>query len=40
MTEEVWYPGDFVEKFKAFGFEVLRVDGSDIKEIYDAIIEL
>lgn len=36
-TCEISNPQDFVAKFKAFGFEVLRVDGSDIAAIYQAI---
>ncbi|GKU82148.1 transketolase [Niallia sp. NCCP-28] len=36
-TKEIIDPLDFAEKFKAFGFYTLRVDGSAISEIYEAI---
>ena len=29
-----------MEKFSAFGFESIRVNGSDIREIYEGIIQL
>ena len=28
---------DFVEKFKAFGFDAVKVDGGNVEEIYNAI---
>ncbi len=36
-TSDISKPQDFVAKFDAFGFESLRVDGSDIGAIYQAI---
>lgn len=36
-TEAICRPGDFVEKFTAFGFESLRVDGRDVQAIFEAI---
>lgn len=40
LTEVICQPGDYVKKFQAFGFEVLRVDGSSIPAIYEAIMAL
>ncbi|SFE47498.1 transketolase subunit A [Bacillus sp. OV194] len=37
LTKDIIDPIDFAEKFKAFGFYTLQVDGSSIQEIYDAI---
>lgn len=28
---------DFVEKFKAFGFDAVRINGNDIEQLYDAL---
>ncbi|CTK50222.1 transketolase [Streptococcus pneumoniae] len=40
FTKDICNPGDFVEKFSAFGFESIRVKGSDIREIYEGIVQL
>ena len=40
FTKDICNPGDFVEKFSAFGFESIRVNGSDIREIYEGINQL
>ena len=40
FTKDICNPGDFVEKFSAFGFESIRVNGSDIREIYEGIVRL
>lgn len=40
LTEEICQPGDYVQKFEAFGFEAVRVDGSSILAIYDTILAL
>jgi transketolase len=37
-TEEVMNPGDLAEKYKAFGWEVLHVDGNDLPAL-DATIQ-
>jgi transketolase len=37
LTKDIIDPLDFVEKFKAFGFYTVRVDGSSLEEIYAAI---
>ena len=39
LTKDIIDPLDFVEKFKAFGFYTLRVDGRSLEEIYQAIEE-
>lgn len=39
-TADICNPLDFVEKFKAFGFETLRVDGQDVEAIFEAIEQL
>lgn len=39
-TCEICQTFDFVEKFKAFGFETIRVDGRDIRSIYDGILQM
>lgn len=39
-TCEICQTFDFVEKFKAFGFEAIRVDGRDIRSIYDGILQM
>lgn len=39
-TADICNPLDFVKKFKAFGFETLRVDGQDVKAIFEAIEQL
>ncbi|WP_419955255.1 transketolase [Neobacillus niacini] len=38
-TKDIIDPLDFVEKFKAFGFYTLRVDGRSLEQIYQAIEE-
>ncbi|KHD44184.1 transketolase [Streptococcus hongkongensis] len=40
LTEEICNPGDYIKKFEAFGFEAIRVNGSSIPAIYDAIVSL
>jgi transketolase len=37
LTKNICDPLDFVEKFNAFGFHALRVDGSSLKQIENAI---
>ena len=37
LTKDIIDPLDFEEKFKAFGFYSLRVDGSSVEQIYGAI---
>lgn len=39
-TADICNPLDFVEKFKTFGFETLRVDGQDVEAIFEAIEQL
>lgn len=39
-TADICNPLDFVGKFKAFGFETLRVDGQDVEAIFEAIEQL
>ena len=39
-TCEICQTFDFVEKFKAFGFEAICVDGRDIQSIYDGILQM
>ncbi|MEH7111555.1 transketolase [Neobacillus niacini] len=39
LTKDIIDPLDFVEKFKAFGFYTLRVDGRSLEQIYEAIEE-
>ena len=39
-TADICNPLDFVVKFKAFGFETLRVDGQDVEAIFEAIEQL
>ena len=36
-TEDVMSIGNVAEKIKAFGWEVLEINGHDIEEIYDAV---
>lgn len=36
-TTDVLDPFDFEEKFKAFGFETISIDGNDLDELYDAL---
>ncbi|MBT2697575.1 transketolase [Bacillus sp. ISL-40] len=38
-TKDIIDPLDFVEKFKAFGFYTLQVDGRSLEQIYEAIEE-
>ena len=35
--DEILPAFDFVEKFKAFGFDVIKVDGTSVEEIFDAL---
>ncbi|MGM7724336.1 transketolase [Metabacillus sp. Hm71] len=37
LTKDIIDPLDFVDKFKAFGFYSMRVDGSSLEQIYEAI---
>jgi transketolase len=37
LTKDIIDPLDFEEKFHAFGFYTLKVDGSSLKQIYEAI---
>ncbi|MEH7494308.1 transketolase [Neobacillus niacini] len=39
LTKDIIDPLDFEEKFKAFGFYTLKVDGRSLEEIYQAIEE-
>ncbi|MFB3163834.1 transketolase [Neobacillus sp. 179-J 1A1 HS] len=39
LTKDIIDPLDFEEKFKAFGFYTLKVDGRSMEEIYQAIQE-
>jgi transketolase len=39
LTKDIIDPLDFEEKFKAFGFYTLRVDGRSLDQIYQAIEE-
>jgi transketolase len=39
LTKDIIDPLDFVEKFEAFGFYTLRVDGRSLEQIYQAIEE-
>jgi transketolase len=39
LTKDIIDPLDFEEKFKAFGFYTLKVDGRSVEEIYQAIEE-
>lgn len=36
-TDEILPAFDFVEKFKAFGFDAIKVKGDDIEQIYEAL---
>ena len=36
-TKDIMPQLDFVEKFKAFGFDAVRIDGNDIEQLYDAL---
>ena len=36
-TEEVLPVFDFREKFEAFGFDAVRIDGNDVEQLYDAL---
>ncbi|WP_028590701.1 transketolase [Paenibacillus massiliensis] len=37
LTKDIIDPLDFEEKFNAFGFYTIKVDGSSLQEIYEAI---
>ena len=37
LTKDIINPFDFVEKFKAFGFYTVKVNGRSLEQIYDAI---
>lgn len=39
-TKQICDPIDFVEKFRAFGFDSFRVDGTNIKDIHEAILSM
>lgn len=36
-TKDIMNPLDFVEKFKAFGFDAVCINGNDIEQLYDAL---
>ena len=36
-TKDVLDSGDFLEKFKSFGFDAVRIDGNDITQIYEVL---
>ncbi|MBQ8305892.1 MAG: transketolase [Blautia sp.] len=36
-TSNIINQGDFVAKFKAFGFDAVRVNGNDVEQVYEAI---
>lgn len=36
-TEKVMSVGDVKEKFKAFGWNAIEIDGHNVSEVYDAI---
>ncbi len=36
-TADVLPVFDFVEKFKAFGFDAVRIDGNDLEQLYEAL---
>ena len=36
-TKDILNTLDFVEKFKAFGFDAVRINGNDIEQLYDAL---
>lgn len=36
-TDEILNAGDLGEKFSAFGFETLKIDGNDLEQLYQAL---
>ncbi len=36
-TEDILDTGDLRAKFEAFGFDAVRIDGSDLDQLYDAL---
>ncbi len=36
-TSDIIEPFDFEEKFRAFGFEAISIDGNDIEQLYNAL---
>ena len=36
-TDEILPAFDFRAKFEAFGFDAVRIDGSDVEQLYDAL---
>ncbi len=36
-VKDIFDTGDFLEKFKAFGFDAVRIDGNDVTQLYDAL---
>ncbi len=36
-TKDILNPFDFREKFAAFGFDAVRIDGNDLDQLYDAL---
>jgi transketolase len=36
-TKDVLPQFDFVEKFKAFGFDAVRINGNDVEQLYEAL---
>lgn len=39
FTKDIMNPHDIVEKMRAFGFSAKRIDGQNVVDIYDAIME-
>ncbi len=37
FVEDILEPFDFEEKFRAFGFEAVTVDGNDVEQLYEAL---
>ncbi len=36
-TKDILEPFDFEEKFRAFGFEAITIDGNDVEQLYNAL---
>ena len=36
-TKDILEPFDFEEKFRAFGFEAITIDGNDVEQLYSAL---
>ena len=37
FTKDILDPFDFEEKFRAFGFDAVTVDGNDVEQVYDVL---